>query len=546
MNRLLTIVDSKYQRLEYLESSGTQYIDTGYIFTSEFGEVDMVAQLTQTSSTVSAFCGNIRSAIGRTFLVQQVNSNGIYFQTGVSPLNINSNISDTNKHHIRAVTSDKNYLYIDDTLIGNATKEGTIKNAENFVIFGRKADNSPVSNFAKMKLYSFKLYDNSVLVRNFVPVLRKTDNELGMLDLVEGKFYTNEGTGKFTANLDTMYAIINGSPTQSPYGVFSGFSADNYLSIPNIPTYTQDDRVEFVFNFTLTTLSNSTICGGAGAICVPVIDADGKIQYYGPSALNLTGQKGSNALIVNQNYWFKAIYDTTSFKGYISTDGTNWILDYTKSVSATFSRSGICNICRNTNNANQYLRGTIDIPNSYIKIGSTKYKLQAVVGYKITGTSVVNNNGVLSDFSNGFASTPNLVANNINSIEYQIKIKTSTVSTQQIGGINNYMVVQFWGTKFRLYNSNVDLKSTENAQDNTTYYVRAKCSIADNKMYLMFSTDKINWITYATDIDGNDYKNINNNAQYGRNSYGSFQGEIDMNETWIKINNKLWFNGQQA
>jgi len=39
-------------------------------------------------------------------------------------------------------------------------------------------------------------------IRNFVPCYRKADNVIGLYDMVEGKFYTNAGTGAFTKGAD--------------------------------------------------------------------------------------------------------------------------------------------------------------------------------------------------------------------------------------------------------------------------------------------------------------------------------------------------------
>ena len=56
------------------------------------------------------------------------------------------------------------------------------------------------ANFhTKAKLYSCKIYSGETLERDFVPAKRKSDNVLGLLDLANGKFYTNAGTGTFTA-----------------------------------------------------------------------------------------------------------------------------------------------------------------------------------------------------------------------------------------------------------------------------------------------------------------------------------------------------------
>lgn len=56
------------------------------------------------------------------------------------------------------------------------------------------------SMFGWFKYYLFQIYDNGVLVRDFVPVRRKSDSVLGMYDKVNGVFYTNAGTGNFVGS----------------------------------------------------------------------------------------------------------------------------------------------------------------------------------------------------------------------------------------------------------------------------------------------------------------------------------------------------------
>lgn len=53
-----------------------------------------------------------------------------------------------------------------------------------------------------MKLYSFKIYDNGTLIRDFIPCYRVADNEVGLYDIVNNQFYTNQGTGSFTKGPD--------------------------------------------------------------------------------------------------------------------------------------------------------------------------------------------------------------------------------------------------------------------------------------------------------------------------------------------------------
>ena len=53
------------------------------------------------------------------------------------------------------------------------------------------------------KIYYFKwLNSNNELVLDLVPCYRKSDNEIGMYDLVYDTFYTNQGSGTFTKGSD--------------------------------------------------------------------------------------------------------------------------------------------------------------------------------------------------------------------------------------------------------------------------------------------------------------------------------------------------------
>ena len=57
--------------------------------------------------------------------------------------------------------------------------------------------------YAKEKIYSCRIYENEVLVRDFIPV--KDTNEVACLyDRVENKYYYNKGTGTFTAGGDML------------------------------------------------------------------------------------------------------------------------------------------------------------------------------------------------------------------------------------------------------------------------------------------------------------------------------------------------------
>lgn len=195
------ILPDEYTLVDYIESSGTQYINILYNFTSEFAELKMNAQLTElsTTETAKALCGRNVSGTGRIFYLSQNSLYGFYWQTGsTTATNIANNNADTNKHYFNCVVSDKNYFYIDNNLIGSSDKNSSILNENDFCVFARKGNTNAASNFSKTKLYDLKLYDNQVLVCDLMPCYRNSDNEVGLYDLVNNVFYTNQGTGAFT------------------------------------------------------------------------------------------------------------------------------------------------------------------------------------------------------------------------------------------------------------------------------------------------------------------------------------------------------------
>lgn len=65
--------------------------------------------------------------------------------------------------------------------------------SKNILIFNGGSDNVDV------ELYQCEIYDNGVLIRNFFPCIR--GEEYGLWDIVEEKFYGNDGKGTFTGEV---------------------------------------------------------------------------------------------------------------------------------------------------------------------------------------------------------------------------------------------------------------------------------------------------------------------------------------------------------
>ena len=67
-------------------------------------------------------------------------------------------------------------------------------------IFSRKAVAETID--IGLKIYYQKIWNNDVLIRNFIPCYRKSDDKPGMYDTVNDTFYTNAGTGEFVVGGD--------------------------------------------------------------------------------------------------------------------------------------------------------------------------------------------------------------------------------------------------------------------------------------------------------------------------------------------------------
>ena len=181
----------------------------------------------------------------------------------------------------------------------------------------------------------------------------------------------------------------------------------------------------------------------------------------------------------------------------------------------------------------------------------------SIVGYTVVGSPTITD-GVVSGFTeNDYLVTNQNFPNDkaINGFEFQTKFSLSDKSVAMIlFGIYFDTSVILSGlyspadARIRWFITSTNNIST-NISTNQFYFVR--CVIKDNKMSLYLGTTKDNMqLIQETDITsftlttpvpiyiGRKYFTINMNP--------AIYATIDLNETYIKINNKLWFNGQQA
>ena len=95
--------------------------------------------------------------------------------------------------------------------------------------------NGAISRFV-MRLYSFSVKENDVLLLNLIPALRKSDGVPGMWDAVSKQFLTNAGSGTFGYRIKRTGEEVAPMSLRDPWrvapsGVYARKAGDNELEI---------------------------------------------------------------------------------------------------------------------------------------------------------------------------------------------------------------------------------------------------------------------------------------------------------------------------
>ena len=171
-----------YTRLEYIESSGTQYIDTGV---SSYTDTFFNMEVSFSKFRSYRFFGNAKTLLG-------FGSSG-----GLFVNNISTSLSDFVDSGL--VGTKMNIRYKDETININGTNYVCSKAREDssHLYINARAD-SLSSRIASGKWYRVQIGRDTTLQRDFIPA-KDSSNVVGMFDTVSQTFFTNSGTGTFIA-----------------------------------------------------------------------------------------------------------------------------------------------------------------------------------------------------------------------------------------------------------------------------------------------------------------------------------------------------------
>lgn len=216
-----------YDVLDSIQSTGTQYIDTGFKPKYNSRVVADVSDVPNAAGMIFGARDTASATAPNQFVAYRLSSKirSDYFGTNKS-----TTVNDTTGRSL--VDKNKNILTAYGVTITNtAVSSGAC--TYSLYLFGLNSAGK-LSTPGSFKLYSCQIYDNGVLVRDYMPVQNKNTREVGLWDKVDNVYYGNAGSG-------TFIGVKNGIPVNGTLLKYIESSGTQYINTGFIPN--QDSRV---------------------------------------------------------------------------------------------------------------------------------------------------------------------------------------------------------------------------------------------------------------------------------------------------------------
>ena len=211
-------VPDGYTALEYVEGTGTQFIDTGFKPTGDTRVTTAVVPASESPSETFGVFGGRSTNSTNTYCLWQFQGN---FRTdyGASVSNEEMGVAASG-----TITIDKNMGTTTINGVQAAVQRSSFTSDNTLVLFsvnGGSGSTLPGSDTVDARVFKGRMmqtsiYDNGSLVRDLTPARRDSDGAVGMYDTVGGRFYGNSGTGAFVAGPDVPRPVDPDPPGPDP------------------------------------------------------------------------------------------------------------------------------------------------------------------------------------------------------------------------------------------------------------------------------------------------------------------------------------------
>ena len=239
-----------YTKLEYIASTGTQYIDTSFVLSLTDKIAATIEYTAKNSADNFVLCARGDSSTGAAWadLYGSSTTSNWYVRFG-SLTSVNGAAGNYTNQKINLE------LYTEVFKINGEQKlspvnDGTITTSS-LIIFAGKNSSGGIIGISSLKMYAFTIVDNTgKLKMNLVPA-KNSAGVIGMYDTISSTFLTNTGTGTFVAGpaIATFENAIHGGLKEiTTYGKITQPSKD-YLD-----TVTANGATEFVSETLLDTV----------------------------------------------------------------------------------------------------------------------------------------------------------------------------------------------------------------------------------------------------------------------------------------------------
>ncbi|MBQ5693438.1 MAG: hypothetical protein IIV72_08300 [Alistipes sp.] len=178
-------ISETYTRLTYIECTGEQYIDLGYVVKEDdVIEVDYIR--TSSTSADKALFGASDGTNGIWYSIYGANA---YYRFGH---NASDNASGAgNRYRVKLQKGNVDVDGLTEALSFTALPDVPL------YLFARNSSNTSVTMYCHCKTRGFKITKQTgEVVMELHACKRDSDGAIGMIDLVSGQFYANEGSGE--------------------------------------------------------------------------------------------------------------------------------------------------------------------------------------------------------------------------------------------------------------------------------------------------------------------------------------------------------------
>lgn len=190
-----------YQEVEYLQSSGTQYIELDEVLSTTGITVTAKYVINSNAPADSCVLGCYDSSSYNGYTIGFYN--GTYVRQYIAQAAAAySNVSNGSEAIVIMNNADGEVVE-NDVVIDSVVPTGTIVSNTRFNLFGLySAYGNQYAAYAKIFYVQITNKTSGDYIYNLVPCYRTSDNVAGMFDMVSETFLPNDGTGTFSVGAD--------------------------------------------------------------------------------------------------------------------------------------------------------------------------------------------------------------------------------------------------------------------------------------------------------------------------------------------------------